>query len=229
MITYSVIDQMEIKSLILELTETLQNIIFGPTITILNYISMPVGGIWLLILGQWKLVILGLVISFAIPYIFTLITLLMSPLSIITAYLSKRNLIVLAVICATIIILVNNLVAIFYADFISSRLLLIIEEEGINAIALLLWGHGVVTGPFCYIAMKDGPQNLASFMLLFDIEIFYIFVSVGYLFNKFEIFIPILFSIIVLSIFIQILRMADFLQLKKIGEDINTINKDKNI
>ena len=60
-------------------------------ISILNFVALPVGAIWLCILGYWKLVVIVIIASFFSPKIIGLVTLPSAGLQVVAAKVIERE------------------------------------------------------------------------------------------------------------------------------------------
>lgn len=162
-----------------------------------NFFGEIVGAIWLLFLGQWQLVILGFILTFLIPYIYTLSLLIQIPLASLLAYTQKHNKKTLSLILAFITMFIGHAIIIFYVMFVADKAIVISELNGLSLIALLLFGYGVATGPFSYMARGEDKDAIGSFIGVFISQISYIILAVGYLFNL----LPLAFTIVLFIVF----------------------------
>lgn len=128
---------------------------------VLNFISGFVSAIWLLVIGEWRSVVLGIVIvavaSFAIG-ILLLPTLLFAGL----ASTGKRALQYISVVLSTlyvgtIIVVWCTIILLVFFGRTSPR----------NVIPMMLWSYEVATGPWAYMASKDGDNTYSMISTVF--------------------------------------------------------------
>lgn len=128
---------------------------------VLNFISGFVSAIWLLVIGEWRSVLLGLVIaavaSFAIG-ILLLPTLLFAGL----ASTGKRALQYISVVLSTlyvgtIIVVWCTIILLVFLGRTSQR----------NVIPMMFWSYEVATGPWAYMASKDGGNTYSMISTVF--------------------------------------------------------------
>ncbi len=154
--------------------------ILGSSVEILNLLAGIVGGIWLLALGQWKLVAIGIFLIFFLHYgiaILLIPRILLTSLGVslyekgnslsgsffIFLSLLYNNLIFLAICLLTFAWTVgyyNN------GHFESMRI-------GISYIPYLLWAWEISIGPWNFLASKE-PDNEFTFIILLSGSIAYL-------------------------------------------------------
>ncbi|MGD1043489.1 MAG: hypothetical protein ABR913_10595 [Sedimentisphaerales bacterium] len=165
-------------------------------IIFLNFFGELVGGIWLLFLGQWKLAFGAFIFSLFIPYVYLIVTLLQIPFGLLLVYAQNKNKKYLCLTAGFISILIGHMAILLYVFFVLDKALLFSELKNINIIALLLFGYGIATGPFSYMASTEGPDATGSFLAVFVSQISYIIFSITYLLNYAPIAIPIILLIV---------------------------------
>lgn len=120
---------------------------------VLNFIAGFMSAIWLLIIGEWRSVVLGIVIVAVASFILGILilpTLLLAGLAstgkkllqYISAVLSTLYVGTIIVVWCTVILLV-------FLGRASPR----------NTIPMMLWSYEVATGPWAYMASKDGDNT----------------------------------------------------------------------
>jgi len=165
-------------------------------IIFLNFFGEIVGGIWLLFLGQWKLVLVAFLFTLFVPYGYSIVFLIQMPLAALLVFAQNKNKKYLALITGFINIFISHALILIYVFFVIDFAISISISKDLNIIALLLFGYGVATSPFSYMASKEGPDAIASFLGVFVSQISYIIFAVAYLFNYPVIAIPIIFLIV---------------------------------
>lgn len=170
--------------------------VFSIPIIFLNFFGGIIAGIWLLFLGQWKLVLGAFIFTMLIPYAYLIVTLIQMPLVALLSYAQNKNKKYLGLTVGFINILIAHVIILIYVFFILDKAIMISASKNLNIIALLLFGYGVATSPFSYMASKEGSNATGSFLAVFVSQISYIIFAIVYLFNYLAIAIPIILLIV---------------------------------
>lgn len=141
-------------------------------IMILNFGGGIVGGIWLAFLGEWKLIIIGIILLFTSHW---LLALLMMPgllISGVALKFGEKNKFILLLFgflsqFYTNILIVGTCV---FAFLICSNFYK--DSVGVGYIPYLLWSWGMALGPWQFFASKE-PENEFTAITLFCASIFY--------------------------------------------------------
>ncbi len=165
-------------------------------IIFLNFFGGLVSGIWLLILGQWKLVIAAFVFSLFVPWAYSIVTIVQMPMMALIVYFQKKSWKIPYLIIGFINILIGHVIILFYVFFILDKAIAISLSRDLNIFVLLLFGYGIATGPFSYMASKEGPDASASVLSVFVAQISYLIFATAYLLNYPAISIPIILLIV---------------------------------
>ncbi len=149
-------------------------------LTLLNIFSGIVGGIWLLLSGGIGLIIGGLIISFVMPWGYSLLAIPSLLLfSLVEKTLNKHKTITYIILFITSSydkILLMLWVIYVFGYFIS-------QWQHFPLIALILWGYSTMMGPLGYMAHKEGEDSTGTtFALLFS-QVFYFVVLFLWFFN----------------------------------------------
>lgn len=171
--------------------------VISTPILFLNLLGGIVGGVWILFLGEWRLVVLGIILSSIIPLLYSLTLLIQMPMFLFIDYLQKHGKKLLTMIFSFLNILFSHVIIVFYVILIADRSILFSEINSLNVVPFLLFGYAVATGPFTYMASKEGDDGAASFIAVFMAQLAYIIISVGYLSNS----LPLAFAIVLISVF----------------------------
>jgi hypothetical protein len=137
--------------------------IFQFPIMILNIFGFAVSAIWLLFIGEWKVVIVGLVVSVFAPKFLGFALLFGMIVDLPAHYFAKRGV----------------AVGVYFFQFLSSAFTYIIIGSWCGAVIfacihnapphafwpLLIWSYGVATSPWSYMAQVD--QGIASILGVF--------------------------------------------------------------
>lgn len=89
-----------------------------------------------------------------------------------------------------------NNTRLIYVFFILDSAIRVAASTNLNIVAFLLFGYGVATSPFSYMASKESPDATGSFLAVFLSQISYTILAIAYLFNYPEIAIPIILLIV---------------------------------
>ena len=165
-------------------------------IMVLNFSGEIGGGIWLIFLGQWKLVLCAFLFALFVPYAYLIVGLIQMPILPLLIYAKEKNKKFLALSAGFISTLIGYAAILGYVFIILDKVILFSESKHLNIFALFLFGYGIATAPFSYMASKDGPDALGSFLGVFVAQISYIIFAVAYLFDFPAISIPIILIIV---------------------------------
>jgi len=165
-------------------------------ILILNMVGGIIAGIWLAFLGEWKLILIGIVLLFTSHFYLSILMLpgllfapicvrlyeKKNPLGHLFGFLSQfyTNLLIVAT-CA-------------FAFFICTRFYG--GESKFGLIPYLLWSWGMALGPWQFFQSKE-PDNEFSAITLFSATIFYFLFLIS-------IFLGPIFILIALALFILV-------------------------
>lgn len=171
------------------------NVISVPII-LLNYFSGIVGGIWLLILGQWRLVFASIAVSFVVPLAYSLVTIIQMPLVLLMSYAEERNKKTLAIFSGFINLFIGHAVIFFYVFGVLEAVIKISIKTHLSIIPFLVLGYSVATGPFSFMASRESEDSVGSFIGVFVTQISYLVFSIAFLLNIPSISLPIIFLIV---------------------------------
>lgn len=165
-------------------------------ILFLNFFGGIISGIWLLFLGQWKLVIGALFFTIFVTWAYSIVAIVQMPLLALLAYAQEKNKKTLCLVSGFITILISHAIILFYVFFVLNKAILISASKDLNIFALLLFGYGVATSPLSYMASKGGPDAFGALLGVFVAQISYLLFAVAYLLNYPAISIPIILLIV---------------------------------
>jgi len=165
-------------------------------IMILNFGGGIVGGIWLAFLGEWKLIIIGIVLVFISHW---LLAFLMMPGLLISGIALKfgeknKNLLYIFGFLSQLYTNILMVATCVFAFLLCSSYYK--GTVGVNYIPYLLWSWGMALGPWQFFASKE-PENEFSAITLFCASIFYFLFLIS-------IFISPLLSLIIVGIFVLV-------------------------
>jgi len=165
-------------------------------IMFLNFFGGIISGIWLLFLGQWKLVIGAFIFTMFVPWAYSIVALVQMPLVAFLGWAEEKKKKTLCLVAGFINIFIGHAIILFYVFFVLDKALIISATRDLNIFAVLLFGYGVATSPFSYMASKEGPDAYGSILGVFVAQISYLLFAIAYLFNYPAISIPIILLIV---------------------------------
>ncbi len=151
-------------------------------IMILNMIDIIVGGIWLGILGEWRLIGIGVILLFTSHWIISILLLASVPLDGLGLYLLKKFkplglfIVYLSQLYTNLLIIGSCVLSLYICSVFYT------EDIGIGYIPYLLWAWGMALGPWQYLASKD-QDNKFTLITLFSASAFYFLFLVSIFIN----------------------------------------------
>lgn len=135
-------------------------------VMLLNFGGGIVGGIWLAIIGNWGLIGLGIISMFVSSFFLGLILAPGLVFNAPAAMAFQRGKQVIGSLCAllgnlyTFAVMTVWCVGCFYVVFQS-------YYRGGSFWPYLLWAYGMATGPWTYMAAREGPDSIGSSLSAF--------------------------------------------------------------
>lgn len=185
-------------------------------ITLMNILGGIISGIWLAIIGEWDVILLGLLSFFIGIFIISLALLPRLIFGIPALRLINQGKVLMGIIIGTpsaiytILVMVAWCFLVFYS-FDSTA-------EGYTRVPMLMWSYGIATGPWLYLAQQDVKESGEGFN---PSAINMFFISVGYFLM---IFMTLIFNVslqtallylyisMTISFLLQFVSMVVFLQ-----------------
>lgn len=156
-------------------------------LTIFNYFAGFIGGIWLLILGEWSIVVFGLIASFGMPWIYAIIMLPMWALALLMNYFAERKNKIPTLLISFICALYTNFVILLWVYLVFDWLVIQMYEQGVyNLVPLIIWAYSVAISPLGYMARGEPADSPGTTRGLFLGFIGFILTAVLWLFGGFE-------------------------------------------
>lgn len=194
---------------------TVIGILTAPII-VLNMLGGIIAGVWLAFLGEWRLIILGILLVFTAHIYLSILLLLSLPLDAIGMYLYKKDNIFRHVFLFLSQFYTNLLIVGTCAFAYFVCLYFCDGESKIGMIPYMLWSWGMALGPWQYFQSHE-RDNEYSAIDLFSATIFY------FLFLISNFMWP-LISLIVLICFVlvQLFILPIYMTVKRLGTTART-------
>lgn len=143
-----------------------------------NFFAGIVGGIWLTFSGGFSLVVYGIILSFVMPWGYTLATLpQMGLMALLIKPIENGNKI-LATIFGVLGSSYGNLILAIWTVFVFENLVI---QPNFPLAPLLLWGYSTVMGPLSYMASKEPPESIGTSMGLLFAQLSYVLLTILFL------------------------------------------------
>ena len=169
-------------------------------IMVMNYFAGIVGGIWLLLRGDWRLVLFGILGVFLLNWVIAILSLIRMPFGLLAIYFQKRSSILqyffgyLAIVILYFIMIgtcfAAYMICLSYHDFLLE----------FQAVPYLLWAWGIGLGHWQYEASKS-QNNINEFIALLSISVFFLLFLIGH-------FLTPIFTLAVLLLFMVVQLLA---------------------
>lgn len=168
---------------------------FSLPIIVLNMGSGIIAFIWLAILGEWRLIGIGIFLLIASPFILSLLMIPSLPISLFSAYLYEnknpfRYLVGYISQLYTNILIVLTCV---FAFVVCSRFHS--GDIGFGFLPYLLWSWGMALGPWQFLASKE-PNNEFSMLTTLSASIFYFLFLISIFINPILVLIVVAFFVL---------------------------------
>jgi hypothetical protein len=132
--------------------EILMTILMMP-LMILNLLGGIVSGIWLIVLGEWRMIFLGICFLFVSHWIIS-IALMPGMLLVMPAMLAiQKGKKVIGSILGSLNILYTMILITIWCLYIMAMFVNMASDKSI--VPALIWSYGVALGPWMYLAQKD--------------------------------------------------------------------------
>ena len=154
-------------------------------LVILNLLGGIVSLIWLLILGEWRLVLLGLLIVLAGSFLLMIAFLPSAILGAPAMYFASREKFLAANVFMLPSILYTNAVVAVWC----SALLVVFTRDAVlsDLVPRMIWSYGIATGALSYMASKEsggGDAPIGPTISVFFAEIGFLFVMLRVIFSS---------------------------------------------
>jgi hypothetical protein len=126
-------------------------------VVFLNFASEIIAGIWLAILGDWKSIGAGLLMSIGMPWAYFLITLPSMGLGYLLIILIKKGKKIPTTILGFVNMIYTNAIIAFWVVLVFAFFM--DRVGGRSNIPYLVWGYGTTMAPLSYMASKDRPEG----------------------------------------------------------------------
>ncbi|MBD3382465.1 MAG: hypothetical protein GF404_09740 [candidate division Zixibacteria bacterium] len=129
-------------------------------IQIFNLVSGPIGGIWLILVGEWRLVILGIVLGIGMPLMYSIIHVPLMGLTYLSTTFAKKG----KIKSGTAMYFINMIIEyLIIGAWISGVFLFYINSASIgNEIPYMIFVYSVAIGPLAFMSSKDSDRSIAN-------------------------------------------------------------------
>lgn len=171
----------------------------------LNFLGGLVGGVWLLFMGEWRLVGSGILLLIFASFLHSIVLIPTLPLTALFAYLLGKGQKVLAGITAFVSMLYVQAVGLIWT--IAIFLVMVSYGQDTHLLPYLLFGYSLATGPYSYMASKEGGDATASHMAVWLVQFAYVLFFLFYYLNILPYALPIIL-IVTLLVELWLLKLA---------------------
>ena len=141
-------------------------IIISIPITYLNAFSGIVSFVWLGIIGNWFLVIAGIVSIFISSLIIGFAMMPALGVQVVGTKLLEKRQKLLGIICFYVATLMNMAVISFWVLYVYYFGLINISSQS-HILPVTIWAYSVSVGPINYMASKEGSESIATIYMTF--------------------------------------------------------------
>jgi len=168
-------------------------------VIIFNLLAGIVGGIWLLILGHWRIVLGGFFASLTMPWWWTIVSLPSLGLAALLIFFHNKNSKLGVGFIGLIVGLFDSFLIVGWITAVFVFFLLIYLESDISIFPILLYSYSVATSPLLYMASKEPPDspntNLTMFIVVIGAIFFVILSLIG---------LPLIYPLIIMALLMVI-------------------------
>jgi hypothetical protein len=143
-------------------------------VAFMNIVSGVIGGIWLLVLGEWRLILIGLLLTFTAHWHLSLLLLISTPLDIIGMRLYDKGskwhylFVYISLLYANLLLFASCILAyIICTSFFDG-------EIGIALLPYALWSWGMALGPWRFLVSRGGATEMGAINMIFSASILYL-------------------------------------------------------
>jgi hypothetical protein len=183
-------------------------------VAFMNIFSGIVGGIWLLILWEWRLLLIGLILTFTAHWYLSLILMLSTPFEIIAIKLYERN--------SKLSYLFSYFILLYYNILISASCIVAFiictkfydGEISISLVPYVLWAWAMALGPWRFLATYGGKPDSSTTIMIFSASILYLFfitsVFIGPIINLIAILFFVIVQLVALPLYLNFKKEKEF-------------------
>ena len=148
------------------------------TMYLLNTLSGIVSGIWLLVLWEWQLILMGLAISLLMPMAFAIVMLPQMGLAAVYLTSEEKGKKALALATGLLASLYGNATIACWVALVF--FLFVGLAGGVNTICLLLWSFATAMAPLSYMASKEPPDSTGTALGLLLAQVCYAWLALAW-------------------------------------------------
>ncbi len=170
-------------------------------IMVMNFLSGIVGGAWLLLLGQWRVVLLGFLTGMMFPWAYSIIALVQGVLFIVPTTFLLKKVRPVGMVMAFLNSFFGHAVGIFWGVVVFIHAFSLAHRTDNISLPFFLYGWTVAIGPFQYMASKEPPDALGTYLALYLFQLSYLLLIAAYFMHIAWLWLP---SILILTICFEI-------------------------
>lgn len=171
---------------------------FLPIIFGFNLLSLVVGIVWLLIIGKWQIVLVGIFIQVILPFVYGLCLL---PFAFIFTSLAKvfhrKNYRICAIVSLLPMSIIHQIIQVSWGVIVFTSMISIAEESKSNIFPYIFFGYSIAVSSFAFLASKE-RDNAVSQLIVYLSEFSYILIFILYLLKLPFLYLPIIIVLFIL-------------------------------
>ncbi len=185
------------------MSRIIEKIILATTVPIIIFslFGGMVGGYGLLFLGEWRLVIFSFLVTLFFPYTYAIITIPFLPLHALMFHLLEKNKRRTGAVVGFVSNFIMTAINIIWVLAVFIFAVSMSENNKDHPIPYLLYFWQIAIGPFQYMASKEPPDSIGTYIGVYLLQTSYL-ILVGFYFTR-MLFLA-LPLIILISIIIQV-------------------------
>jgi len=144
-------------------------------IMILNLLAGIIGGIWLLIIGEWAIIVFGIFGDILFTMIYPFVMLIQLPFGYLVEWLNRTKQSALMKISGLLAMFIGHMINLFWVYIVFTYAVGFAGDKSL--VPYLLFGWVIAIGPFQYMASKEPGEAIGSFVAVYLTQISYILLA----------------------------------------------------
>jgi len=172
---------------------------------VLNAFGGLIGGLWLIMVGDWEVVALAFIAAIVYPFVYSILSMITQfPLATLGSFLLKKGWKIVAYPTFYISILITDLIALIWIFWSYGYVL--DSGDSTNIIPFLLVAYSLVVSPYTYMAKGEDPDPVGTNTALIFISISAVIYGILWVFNTPTAFMVGVILILILMLLKQIFQ-----------------------